>query len=82
MKTANRRPLNGPLKRRYANIPRNGDNFHEEDLTREHIIPFAQNGIDTWMNVVTACRACNQQACGLAKVPPTNGLPGKPGGSV
>lgn len=32
-----------------------GDHFHEEDLTREHIIPFAQNGIDTWMNVVTAC---------------------------
>lgn len=32
-----------------------GDHFHEEDLTREHIIPFAQMGIDTWMNVVTAC---------------------------
>jgi HNH endonuclease len=38
-----------------------GDAFHEEDLTREHIIPFAQNGIDTWMNVVTACRACNHR---------------------
>jgi len=33
-----------------------GGHFHETDLTREHIIPFAQNGIDTWMNVVTACK--------------------------
>ena len=30
-----------------------GDRFHEHDLTREHIIPFAQKGVDTWMNVVT-----------------------------
>jgi hypothetical protein len=35
-----------------------GEQFDEETLTREHIIPFAQNGIDTWMNVVTACRLC------------------------
>ena len=32
-----------------------GDWFAEADLTREHIIPFAQKGVDTWMNVVTAC---------------------------
>ncbi|MHB8948284.1 MAG: HNH endonuclease [Rhodoferax sp.] len=38
-----------------------GEQFDEEALTREHIIPFAQNGIDTWMNVVTACRACNHR---------------------
>jgi 5-methylcytosine-specific restriction endonuclease McrA len=38
-----------------------GGHFHEEDLTREHIIPFAQNGRDHWMNVVTACRACNHR---------------------
>ena len=37
------------------------NSLHEEDLTREHIIPFAQNGIDTWMNVVTACRPCNHR---------------------
>lgn len=36
-----------------------GDLFHETELTREHIVPFAQNGQDHWMNVVTACRACN-----------------------
>lgn len=33
-----------------------GQQLAEELLTREHIIPFAQRGIDTWMNVVTACR--------------------------
>jgi 5-methylcytosine-specific restriction endonuclease McrA len=38
-----------------------GDHFHEEDLTREHIIPFANHGVDTWMNVVTACRPCNHR---------------------
>ena len=38
-----------------------GDFFHEDALTREHIVPFAQNGIDTWMNVVTACRPCNHR---------------------
>ena len=32
-----------------------GGHFHETELTREHIIPFAQNGRDGWMNVVTAC---------------------------
>ncbi len=38
-----------------------GGHFHESDLTREHIIPFAQNGVDSWMNVVTACRSCNHR---------------------
>ena len=38
-----------------------GGLFDELDLTREHIIPFAQNGIDTWMNVVTACKPCNHR---------------------
>jgi hypothetical protein len=38
-----------------------GDEFHEDELTREHIVPFAQNGRDHWMNVVTACRACNHR---------------------
>ena len=38
-----------------------GDPFDDADLTREHIIPFAQHGADTWMNVVTACRPCNHR---------------------
>lgn len=33
----------------------------EADLTREHIVPFAQNGQDHWMNVVTACKSCNHR---------------------
>jgi hypothetical protein len=36
-----------------------GDTFGLDDLTREHIVPFALGGRDHWMNVVTACRACN-----------------------
>ena len=38
-----------------------GGHFHEEDLTREHIVPVAQRGANHWMNVVTACRACNHR---------------------
>ncbi|MBP6483769.1 MAG: HNH endonuclease [Rhodoferax sp.] len=38
-----------------------GNSFHEHDLTREHIIPFAQRGVDNWMNVVTACKPCNHR---------------------
>lgn len=38
-----------------------GGHFHEDDLTREHIIPLGQRGQDVWMNVVTACRSCNHR---------------------
>ena len=38
-----------------------GDQFAETELTREHIVPFAQNGRDIWMNVVTACKPCNHR---------------------
>lgn len=38
-----------------------GNPFHEEELTREHIRPLAQQGRDHWMNVVTACRSCNHR---------------------
>ena len=38
-----------------------GGHFHEDVLTREHIVPYARNGVDHWMNVVTACRACNHR---------------------
>lgn len=33
-------------------------------LTRDHIQPVSQGGKDIWMNVVTACRACNQTKSG------------------
>lgn len=38
-----------------------GDRFDDALLTREHIRPLAQGGRDHWMNVVTACRACNHR---------------------
>ena len=38
-----------------------GNLFHETDLTREHIRPFGQNGVDHWMNVVTSCKSCNHR---------------------
>lgn len=37
-----------------------GVNLRKGDrLEREHIIPLAQKGKDTWDNVVTACSTCN-----------------------
>ena len=33
-------------------------------LTRDHIQPVSQGGRDLWMNVVTACRHCNQRKSG------------------
>ena len=38
-----------------------GNHFAESELTREHIVPFAQKGQDHWMNVVTACKSCNHR---------------------
>jgi 5-methylcytosine-specific restriction endonuclease McrA len=36
-----------------------GGHFQTDDLTREHIVPVSRGGGDTWMNCITACRACN-----------------------
>lgn len=38
-----------------------GDSFHFLRLTRDHIKPVSRGGLDTWMNVVTACRPCNER---------------------
>ncbi len=38
-----------------------GDIFSGAKLTRDHIVPFSRGGRDTWMNVVTACRHCNEK---------------------
>lgn len=35
-----------------------------QKLTRDHIVPVSQGGRDLWMNVVTACRGCNQRKSG------------------
>jgi hypothetical protein len=36
-----------------------GTTFMTRDLSRDHVKPLAQGGADTWENVVTACKRCN-----------------------
>ena len=36
-----------------------GGCYLSEELTREHIVPTSRRGLDSWMNCITACRACN-----------------------
>lgn len=36
-----------------------GQRFQERDLQCEHILPESRGGRWTWMNLVTACAACN-----------------------
>ena len=38
--------------------------FPTRDLTRDHITPISQRGRDTWTNVATACRRCNNHKGG------------------
>ena len=38
--------------------------FPTRDLTRDHITPLSQNGLDVWNNVATACRRCNNHKGG------------------
>ena len=38
-----------------------GGTFPIAKLTRDHVKPFSKGGRDIWMNVVTACRACNEK---------------------
>jgi len=41
-----------------------GDELPGQRLTRDHVVPVSQGGKDMWMNVVTACRSCNQLKSG------------------
>lgn len=41
-----------------------GHRLPGSQLTRDHIHPVSQGGRDIWMNVVTACRPCNQRKSG------------------
>lgn len=36
-----------------------GKRFMHSELSRDHIKPVSQKGLDIWTNVVTACRRCN-----------------------
>lgn len=65
---------NGPLFRRDQNTCAYcGETFSRAVLTRDHIMPRARGGKDSFMNVVTACRACNERkAC---RTPEEAGMP-------
>ena len=41
-----------------------GIRFQNRDLSRDHVTPISQNGQDTWSNVVTACKRCNNHKAG------------------
>lgn len=36
-----------------------GRKYREDHLTRDHIQPRSRHGKDVWMNVITACKTCN-----------------------
>jgi 5-methylcytosine-specific restriction endonuclease McrA len=38
-----------------------GGRFTDLQLTREHILPRSRDGRDTWMNLVAACKDCNNR---------------------
>lgn len=42
-------------------------------LEREHILPYSRGGRDLWMNVVSACRPCNQRKAD--RTPEEAGMP-------
>jgi 5-methylcytosine-specific restriction endonuclease McrA len=41
-----------------------GESFHYRELSRDHVTPLIQGGADSWSNVVTACRRCNNHKAG------------------
>lgn len=50
-----------------------GGHFAAEALEREHVVPLSRGGLDTWTNVVSSCRTCNQLKG--AKTPEEAGMP-------
>lgn len=38
--------------------------FRRVDLSRDHVTPVSKNGQDTWSNVVTSCKRCNNYKAG------------------
>jgi hypothetical protein len=41
-----------------------GERYPHRDLSRDHINPLSQGGADSWQNVVTACKRCNNHKAG------------------
>jgi 5-methylcytosine-specific restriction endonuclease McrA len=54
-------PLNNPalFKRDAHTCLYCGQRFLARDLSRDHVRPLSRGGDDTWVNVVTACKRCN-----------------------
>ncbi len=42
-----------------------GDKFRHSMLSRDHIIPISRGGTNSWTNVVTACKRCNNHKAGF-----------------
>lgn len=38
-----------------------GNEFIQDKLTRDHILPSSRGGLDRWENVVTSCGGCNKR---------------------
>lgn len=41
-----------------------GERFHRHHLSRDHITPTCQGGLDVWTNTATACLRCNHRKGG------------------
>lgn len=41
-----------------------GHQFPNRNLSRDHVKPMSQGGSDTWSNLVTACKRCNNHKAG------------------
>ncbi|MBN1378824.1 MAG: HNH endonuclease [Gammaproteobacteria bacterium] len=49
-----------------------GEQFSEQNLSRDHVRPLSMDGTDTWNNVVTACKRCNNHKAG--RTPEQSGM--------
>ncbi len=41
-----------------------GGRFRDRELSRDHVTPLSMGGTDSWSNVVTACKRCNNHKAG------------------
>jgi 5-methylcytosine-specific restriction endonuclease McrA len=41
-----------------------GAPFQPQDLSRDHVTPLVQGGVDSWNNSITACKRCNHRKGG------------------